>query len=148
MLNQCSIALKLLKNYEKPAVTCSAGFKYCKGNQTATGRDVSTRARPRPGVTERRAGVSPAWCQDLKTAGIRCGGEYEHQRERAVTGREASSSAAVRPRVGHIQFLNCLPLYWGLARTGNLLDLDLSRDTPEKLSDRLVSGSLDIGPIT
>jgi hypothetical protein len=22
-----------------------------------------------------------------------------------------------RPRVGHIQFLNCLPLFWGLART-------------------------------
>ncbi|WP_035801733.1 menaquinone biosynthetic enzyme MqnA/MqnD family protein [Kitasatospora mediocidica] len=55
---------------------------------------------------------------------------------------------AVRPRVGHIQFLNCLPLYWGLARTGSLLDLDLAKDTPEKLSDRLVDGSLDIGPIT
>ncbi|GLW55318.1 menaquinone biosynthetic enzyme MqnA/MqnD family protein [Kitasatospora phosalacinea] len=56
--------------------------------------------------------------------------------------------SAVRPRVGHIQFLNCLPLYWGLARTGNLLDLDLSKDTPEKLSDRLVAGELDLGPIT
>jgi len=50
--------------------------------------------------------------------------------------------------VGHIQFLNCLPIYWGLARTGSLLDLDLTRDTPEKLSDRLVTGDLDIGPIT
>lgn len=57
-------------------------------------------------------------------------------------------TVAVRPRVGHIQFLNCLPLYWGLARTGNLLDLDLSKDTPEKLSDQLVNGALDIGPIT
>ncbi|MGK4582567.1 menaquinone biosynthetic enzyme MqnA/MqnD family protein [Kitasatospora sp. HPMI-4] len=65
-----------------------------------------------------------------------------------MTGREASGSAAVRPRVGHIQFLNCLPLYWGLARTGNLLDLELTKDTPEKLSDQLVNGSLDIGPIT
>ncbi|MFG2820760.1 menaquinone biosynthetic enzyme MqnA/MqnD family protein [Kitasatospora sp. NPDC048365] len=54
----------------------------------------------------------------------------------------------IRPRVGHIQFLNCLPLYWGLARTGNLLDLDLTKDTPEKLSDQLVNGLLDIGPIT
>lgn len=53
-----------------------------------------------------------------------------------------------RPRVGHIQFLNCLPLYWGLARTGNLLDLELTKDTPEKLSARLVRGDLDIGPIT
>lgn len=53
-----------------------------------------------------------------------------------------------RPRVGHIQFLNCLPLYWGLARTGTLLDLELTKDTPEKLSERLVGGELDIGPIT
>ncbi|MFC8232360.1 menaquinone biosynthetic enzyme MqnA/MqnD family protein [Streptomyces sp. NPDC056661] len=53
-----------------------------------------------------------------------------------------------RPRVGHIQFLNCLPLYWGLARTGTLLDLELSKDTPEKLSEQLVRGDLDIGPIT
>ncbi|MEU6505274.1 MULTISPECIES: menaquinone biosynthesis protein [unclassified Streptomyces] len=53
-----------------------------------------------------------------------------------------------RPRVGHIQFLNCLPLYWGLARTGTLLDFELTKDTPEKLSERLVRGDLDIGPIT
>jgi chorismate dehydratase len=54
----------------------------------------------------------------------------------------------IRPRVGHIQFLNCLPLYWGLARTGSLLDLELTKDTPEKLSDALVRGELDIAPIT
>ncbi|MDH6126191.1 menaquinone biosynthesis protein [Kitasatospora sp. GP82] len=65
-----------------------------------------------------------------------------------MTDRDASGSVAVRPRVGHIQFLNCLPLYWGLARTGNLLDLDLTKDTPEKLSDQLVNGTLDVGPIT
>lgn len=53
-----------------------------------------------------------------------------------------------RPRVGHIQFLNCLPIYWGLARTGTLLDLDLTKDTPEKLSEQLVRGDLDIAPIT
>jgi chorismate dehydratase len=53
-----------------------------------------------------------------------------------------------RPRVGHIQFLNCLPLYWGLARTGTLLDLELTKDSPEKLSEQLVRGDLDIGPVT
>ncbi|GAA2076398.1 menaquinone biosynthesis protein [Streptomyces albiaxialis] len=53
-----------------------------------------------------------------------------------------------RPRVGHIQFLNCLPLYWGLVHTGTLLDLDLTRDTPEKLSEYVIDGSLDIGPVT
>ncbi len=50
--------------------------------------------------------------------------------------------------MGHIQFLNCLPLYWGLARTGTLLDLDLSKDTPEKLSEQLIRGELDIAPVT
>lgn len=59
-----------------------------------------------------------------------------------------SSCTRIRPRVGHIQFLNCLPLYWGLARTGSLLDLELTKDTPEKLSEQLVNGDLDIGPVT
>lgn len=49
--------------------------------------------------------------------------------------------------MGHIQFLNCLPLYWGLARTGSLLDLELTKDTPERLSEQLLTGRLDIGPI-
>lgn len=53
-----------------------------------------------------------------------------------------------RPRVGHIQFLNCMPLYWGLMRSGALLDLDLCKDTPDQLSAALVRGDLDIGPIT
>lgn len=53
-----------------------------------------------------------------------------------------------RPRVGHIQFLNCLPIYWGLMRSGALIDVDLRKDTPERLSASLVSGDLDIGPIT
>ncbi|MFR9722547.1 menaquinone biosynthetic enzyme MqnA/MqnD family protein [Streptomyces sp. MS19] len=53
-----------------------------------------------------------------------------------------------RPRVGHIQFLNCLPLYWGLARTGTLLDLTLTKDTPERLGELLVADELDIGPVS
>jgi chorismate dehydratase len=59
-----------------------------------------------------------------------------------------NDSGRTRPKVGHIQFLNCVPLYWGLARTGALLDLELTKDTPEKLSAQLVAGDLDIGPIT
>ena len=58
------------------------------------------------------------------------------------------SDSVSRPRVGHIQFLNCLPIYWGLMRSGALLDVDLRKDTPEKLSADLVAGDLDIGPIT
>ena len=53
-----------------------------------------------------------------------------------------------RPRVGHIQFLNCLPLYYGLVESGTLLDVDLRKDTPDRLNDRLLSGDLDIGPIS
>ena len=53
-----------------------------------------------------------------------------------------------RPRVGHIQFLNCLPIYWGLVHSGALLDLELVKDTPERLSEQLVAGTLDIAPIT
>jgi chorismate dehydratase len=53
-----------------------------------------------------------------------------------------------RPRVGHIEFLNCLPLYWGLMRSGALLGVDLHKDTPERLSLALVDGALDVGPIS
>jgi chorismate dehydratase len=50
--------------------------------------------------------------------------------------------------VGHIQFLNCLPLYWGLMRSGALLGVDLHKDTPDRLNDALVAGDLDVGPIS
>jgi chorismate dehydratase len=53
-----------------------------------------------------------------------------------------------RPRVGHIQFLNCLPIYWGLMRSGALIDVDLHKDSPDRLSASLVAGDLDIGPIS
>ncbi|MCW2502326.1 MAG: hypothetical protein JWO79_610 [Actinomycetia bacterium] len=59
-----------------------------------------------------------------------------------------NSDVPRRPRVGHIQFLNCLPIYWGLVRTGALLDVELTKDTPDNLSDALVRGDLDIGPIS
>jgi len=58
------------------------------------------------------------------------------------------SDSVSRPRVGHIQFLNCLPIYWGLMRSGALLDVDLHKDTPDRLNTALVAGDLDIGPIS
>src|SRR5512138_118702 len=58
------------------------------------------------------------------------------------------SDVADRPRVGHIQFLNCLPIYWGLMRSGALLDVDLRKDSPDRLNAALVAGDLDIGPIS
>jgi len=53
-----------------------------------------------------------------------------------------------RPRVGHIQFLNCLPIYWGLVHTGAVLDIELTKDTPDRLSQMLIDDELDIGPIS
>lgn len=53
-----------------------------------------------------------------------------------------------RPRVGHIQFLNCLPLYWGLMRSGALIDVELYKDSPDRLNNALIAGDLDIGPIS
>jgi chorismate dehydratase len=58
------------------------------------------------------------------------------------------ADAERRPRVGHIQFLNCLPLYWGLVQSNALLDVELTKDTPDRLADALVAGQLDIGPIS
>jgi chorismate dehydratase len=53
----------------------------------------------------------------------------------------------MRPRIGHIQFLNCLPLYYMLVKKGVVLDIDLYKDTPAQLCERLVSGRLDISPV-
>jgi len=58
------------------------------------------------------------------------------------------SDRVQRPRVGHIQFLNCLPIYWGLMRSGALLDVDLHKDDPDRLNAALVRGDLDIAPIS
>jgi len=65
-----------------------------------------------------------------------------------VPTQERRAHVPSRPRVGHIQFLNCLPLYWGLVHSGALLDLDLFKDTPDRLNEALVAGGLDIGPIS
>ncbi|MDX3589442.1 menaquinone biosynthesis protein [Streptomyces europaeiscabiei] len=66
----------------------------------------------------------------------------------APTTTQSAPARRRRPRVGHIQFLNCLPLFWGLARTGSLLDMDLRTDTPDGLNDALAAGDLDMGPIS
>jgi chorismate dehydratase len=66
-----------------------------------------------------------------------------------TTPREPADLAPLRrPRVGHIQFLNCLPIYWGLMRSGALLDVDLHKDTPDRLNTALVDADLDIGPVS
>jgi chorismate dehydratase len=65
-----------------------------------------------------------------------------------VTTAREPDQALRRPRVGHIQFLNCLPIYWGLMRSGALLGVELHKDTPDRLNAALVDGDLDIGPVS
>lgn len=52
-----------------------------------------------------------------------------------------------RPRLGHIQFLNLLPLYYGLVKKDVLLDVELLKAAPRDLSRMLLEGELDIAPI-
>ncbi len=54
----------------------------------------------------------------------------------------------MRPKVGHIQFLNCMPLYYGLVMNGILLDIELTKGTPTELNQMLINGDLDISPIS
>jgi chorismate dehydratase len=54
----------------------------------------------------------------------------------------------MRPRLGHIQFLNCLPLYYGLVKSGDhLLEVDLVKAAPRELAERILAGDLDVAPI-
>ena len=54
----------------------------------------------------------------------------------------------MRPKVGHIQFLTCLPLYYGLVKSHALLDIELIKGTPTELNTMLISNKLDISPIS
>ena len=52
-----------------------------------------------------------------------------------------------RPKLGHIQFINCLPLYYGMVKNDVLLDVDLVRANPADLAVELIDGTLDLAPI-
>ena len=53
----------------------------------------------------------------------------------------------MRPRLGHIQFINCLPLYYGMVKQDVLLDVDLVKANPADLARDIVEGNLDIAPV-
>jgi chorismate dehydratase len=53
----------------------------------------------------------------------------------------------MRPRLGHIQFINCLPLYYGMVKQDVLLDVDLVKADPADLARDILAGGLDIAPI-
>ena len=68
----------------------------------------------------------------------------------------APASTTARVRVGHIEFLNCYPLYFGLERRAHARDVlgqeppdfELVPGVPTDLNRMLVSGTIDFGPIS
>lgn len=53
----------------------------------------------------------------------------------------------MRPRVGHIQFINCFPLFYGLIEKKFLLEIDLIKGNPKDLNRMLRENLLDLAPI-
>lgn len=51
-----------------------------------------------------------------------------------------------KPNVGHINFLNCLPLTYGFSRGHE--DLTIVADMPANLNRAVVAGNLDISPVS
>jgi chorismate dehydratase len=52
-----------------------------------------------------------------------------------------------RPRLGHIQFINCLPLYYGMVKHDVLLEVDLVRANPADLARMILDDELDVAPV-
>ncbi|HWP98299.1 MAG TPA: menaquinone biosynthesis protein [Syntrophomonadaceae bacterium] len=53
----------------------------------------------------------------------------------------------MRPRVGHIQFINCFPLFYGLIEKKFLLEIDLIKGAPSDLNRMLKEDILDMAAI-
>ncbi|MEN6351284.1 MAG: menaquinone biosynthesis protein [Syntrophomonas sp.] len=53
----------------------------------------------------------------------------------------------MRPRVGHIQFINCFPLFYGLIEKKFLLEIDLIKGNPTDLNRMLKENILDLAAI-
>jgi len=54
----------------------------------------------------------------------------------------------MRPRVGHIQFINCFPLFYGLIEKKFLLEIDLIKGNPTDLNRMLAANLLDMAAIS
>lgn len=53
-----------------------------------------------------------------------------------------------RPHLGHINFINCLPLTYGLTNGGYGDNLEIEQGVPARLNGLLVSGKLDASPVS
>jgi chorismate dehydratase len=54
----------------------------------------------------------------------------------------------MRPRVGHIKYLNCFPLYYGLIKDKYFFDMELITGEPVELNNFILNDKLDISPIS
>ncbi len=54
----------------------------------------------------------------------------------------------MRPKVGHIQFINCFPLFYGLIEKKFLLEIDLIKGNPTDLNRMLKNNELDLAPVS
>lgn len=53
-----------------------------------------------------------------------------------------------KPQVGHINFLNCLPLSYSLEKQHTDDMFDVTRGVPSELNEKLRQGKLDISPVS
>lgn len=53
-----------------------------------------------------------------------------------------------KPRLGHINFINCLPLDWGLTEGGLGAGLEVHPAVPATLNRLVVAGDLDVSPVS
>lgn len=54
----------------------------------------------------------------------------------------------MRPKVGHIKFLNCFPIYYGLVRNMDILDMEFISGPPTELNRMLLKEKLDVSPMS
>ncbi|MDD5772285.1 MAG: menaquinone biosynthesis protein [bacterium] len=52
------------------------------------------------------------------------------------------------PRVGHIKFLNCFPIYYALVKNMDILDMEFIPGLPTELNRLMIEGKLDVSPIS
>ena len=118
----------------------SGGPHPAAGRRRRPGRAPGRAGRCRSSLAARRPSPATAGLDDPGGRRRRCG-RWPHPGRPAEPGPtpgipSGHDERIARPRVGHIQFLNCLPIYWGLMRSGALLDVDLHKDTPDRLERR------------
>lgn len=54
----------------------------------------------------------------------------------------------MQPKVGNINYLNCFPIYCGLVKHTDGLDMELIHGSPTELNRLMIEGKLDISPVS